>query len=199
MNKVIIISEQPKGLAKILNGDKRIDIRKTMPKCELPIDVYLYCTKGTLYFNAYENEWQTGKVDRRLLNPNLHHRNSKVVAKFTLNKVEEVVDNGSSYRINNDEAHTNEVARNSCLDFKEMKKYLEGKNGYAWHIDDLEVVAEPKELSEFYGVIHYPKGQFITPDICDYGEGYEEDKKQCLKSFKVNKAPQSWQYAWLWE
>ena len=51
----------------------------------------------------------------------------KFVAKFTLNKVEEVVDNGSSYRINNDEAHTNEVARNSCLDFKEMKKYLEGK------------------------------------------------------------------------
>lgn len=56
MNKVIIISEQPKGLAKILNGDKRIDIRKTMPKCELPIDVYYFCTKRNLYFNAYENE-----------------------------------------------------------------------------------------------------------------------------------------------
>ena len=116
------MSIQPKWLVKILNGDKTIDIRKTMPKCELPIDVYLYCTKGTLYFNAYENEWHTHKVDRKLLNPNLYHRNNKVVAKFTLNKVEKVVDNGSSYRINNDAAHTNEVARNSCLDFKEMKK-----------------------------------------------------------------------------
>lgn len=78
-------------------------------------------------------------------------------------------------------------------------KEVDPKMVYAWHIDNLEIFDKPKELSEFYGVIHYPKGQFITPDICEYGEGYEEDKKQCLKSFKVRKAPQSWQYAWLLE
>ena len=32
MNKVILMSIQPKWLVKILNGDKTIDIRKTMPK-----------------------------------------------------------------------------------------------------------------------------------------------------------------------
>ena len=194
------MSIQPKWLAKILDGEKTIDIRKTMPKCELPIDVYLYCTKGKKYLH-HDHMFLTDN-DRLFLSskielPRGFILNGKVVVKFTLNKVEEVVDNGSSYRINNDVAHTNEVARNSCLDFKEMKEYLGGKNGYAWHIDNLVIFDKPKELSDFYGIIHYPKGQFLTPDICNYGEGYEEDEEQCLKSFKVNKAPQSWQYAYV--
>ena len=198
MNKVIIMSEQPKWLVKILNGDKTIDIRKTKPKCELPIDVYLYCTKGTLYFDSYENEWQTSKVDRRLLNPNLHHRSGKVIAKFTLKKVDEIFNILFGYGMyKKPQKYLDEVMEKSCMSNNQLEKYLNKKNGYAWHIDNLIIFDKPMELSEFYGVIHYPKGQFITPNICDYGEGYEEDKKQCLKSFKVNKAPQSWQYVYV--
>ena len=36
--KAIMISIKPKWVAKILNGEKTIEIRKAMPKCELPID-----------------------------------------------------------------------------------------------------------------------------------------------------------------
>ena len=43
--KAIMISIKPKYVAQILNGDKTIEIRKTMPKCDFPITVYLYCTK----------------------------------------------------------------------------------------------------------------------------------------------------------
>ena len=43
--KAIMISIQPKWVAKILNGEKTIEIRKSMPKCDLPIKVYIYCTK----------------------------------------------------------------------------------------------------------------------------------------------------------
>ena len=43
--KSIMISIQPQYVEKILNGEKTIEIRKTMPKCELPCKVYIYCTK----------------------------------------------------------------------------------------------------------------------------------------------------------
>ena len=184
MNKVILMSIQPKWLVKILNGEKTIEIRKTTPKCELPIDVYLYCTKGTLYFN------------RTLLNPNLFHREGKVIVKFTLNKVEEVVDNGSLYRINNDVAHTNKVARNSCLDFKEMKKYLEGKNGYAYHIDNLVIFDKPMELREFETSNIPDNAVFESRD----GERYfylPERQTWHFYSSPLTKAPQSWQYAYV--
>lgn len=181
MNKVILMSIQSKWLVKILNGEKTIEIRKSMPKCVLPIDVYLYCTKKKLYIPQKSRSKYTKLM------------NGKVVAKFTLNKVEDCCDMGKA-----------ELEYKSRLSIAEICLYIKAKEVdpkmvYAWHIDNLVIFDKPKELSEFYGIIHYPKGQFLTPDICNYGEGYEEDEKQCLKSFKVNKAPQSWQYAYVKE
>lgn len=189
MNKVILMSIRPEWLVKILNGEKTIEIRKSMPKCELPIDVYLYCTKGKPYLMSIFNEWELTKYKTDMSkSKNLFNGNSKVVAKFTLNKVEEVVDNGSSYRINNDVAHTNKVAINSCLDFKEMKKYLEGKNGFAWHIDNLVIFDKPKELGEFS--IFKRQTIYCGMDCPPYTDWVE---------YKVRKAPQSWQYAYVEE
>jgi len=192
MNRVIIMSIRPEWLVKILNGEKTIEIRKTMPKCDLPIDVYLYCTKnrGSLHRNKHTIKRFVCHY-KKPAESNV--RNGLVVAKFTLNKIEDCCDMGLL-----------ELEGKSLLTISEICSYIKAKEVdpkmvYAWHIDNLEIFDKPKELSEFYRVIHYPKGQFITPDICEYGEGYEEDKKQCLKSFKVNKAPQSWQYAWLLE
>ena len=54
--KSILISIKPKWVAKILNGEKTIEIRKTMPKCDLPIDVYIYCTKDNKH-GLYWTEW----------------------------------------------------------------------------------------------------------------------------------------------
>ena len=48
ITKKILISIQPQWVEKILNGEKTIEIRKTMPKCELPVKVYIYCTKRSL-------------------------------------------------------------------------------------------------------------------------------------------------------
>lgn len=46
MKKAILISIRPEWVAKILNKEKTIEIRKTAPKCKLPVDVYIYCTKS---------------------------------------------------------------------------------------------------------------------------------------------------------
>lgn len=175
MNKCIILSVQPQWLHKIITGKKTIEIRKSMPKdCEYPIDVYLYCTKNKPYLYESLEElwwWNDGvlepfgdKYGVRLsdfeLPKKFHDSESRgwnkllngfIVAKFTLNKVDRINNYGSCFEIANESyAYTNSIGNRSCLDFNDMKKYLNDKNGYAWHIDNLEIFKKPMELSEFY-------------------------------------------------
>ena len=165
--KSILISIKPKYVAKILNGEKTIEIRKTMPKCELPIDVYIYCTKdkddGLLRLNGKRSYYVKGKV----------------VAKFTLNKVEEIPWQIGAYEL--DKQSFSDFLDKCCLDFFELKKYLNKNNGYAWHIDNLEIFDKPKDLSEF------KKCQLLWN--CE-----PHDCKTCRHSLSLTKAPQSWCY-----
>lgn len=110
MNKCIILSVKPQWLHKILTGQKTIEIRKSIPKCDYPIDVYLYCTKSKPYLYESIEElwwWNDGVLEPfgdnygvRLsdfeLPEKFHDSESRgwnnllnefIVAKFTLNKV----------------------------------------------------------------------------------------------------------------
>lgn len=68
--KSILISIKPEHVVKILMGEKTVEIIKTMPKCGLPIDVYIYCTKSGIWLPE--------------------HINGKVVAKFTLKRIDDI-------------------------------------------------------------------------------------------------------------
>ena len=164
--KSILISIKPKWVAKILNGEKTIEIRKTMPKCDLPIDVYIYCTKDKE--PCFAGVPRSGKYTVL---------NGKVVAKFTLNKVEEITNR-----------YCKGMLIDSCLTNYELNNYLGNSVGYAWHISNLKIFDEPKELSEFnkYGCEQYDK------DVCAvYGErGHLYTN--CF--FHLTKAPQSMCY-----
>lgn len=185
--KAILISIKPEWVAKILNGEKTIEIRKTMPKCDLPVDVYIYCTKGKdklEYCDINEGCWSA--------NDGGDYYNGKVVAKFTLNKVEEIVNvDGEElidlpvYRMlkykdlwHAEYSSGTELVEGSCLSREELHKYLNNKTGYAIHISDLEIFDKPKELSEF----KIPC-DFKCPKLgCSY----------CHKNTKLTKAPQSY-------
>ena len=101
--------------------------------------------------------------------------NGKVVAKFTLKKVKEIVlDHSGYYAIKEDEqCLVNQECwiDKTCLTNIDLKEYLNDKNGYAWHIDNLVIFDRPKELSEF---------------IQSKRKNYEEPI--------VQKTPQSWCY-----
>jgi predicted transcriptional regulator len=199
MNKCIILSVKPQWLHKILIGQKTIEIRKSMPKCDYPIDVYLYCTKEKPYlriypFNINENIYQ-------LTDDNFNCLNGKIVAKFMLNKVDKINNCGSCFEIANESyAYTNAIGNRSCLEFNDMKKYLNNRNGYAWHIDNLEFFNEPMKLMEFkYECL---KGEKNRCDGCDFyffnqneSVGTEEE---CLCDCmpKLSRPPQSWRYAY---
>ena len=194
MNKAILMSIQPKWLVKILNGEKTIEIRKTMPKCELPIDVYLYCTKGKPLFRLPTND----KKDRFVRVPygwvvdKKTGFNGRVVAKFTLNKCYELefrdddYDCGISYYWKNTIISGTELERKSCLTQCYMEEYAGGKNIYAWHIDDLVIFNKPMELGEFSTfkreTIHCGMD---CPPYTDWVE------------YRVRKAPKSWQYVYV--
>lgn len=182
--KAIMISIKPKWVAKILNGEKTIEIRKTMPKCELPIDVYIYCTKDNST-NAFYGYNRFGRECLLLKDKKFGEHtslNGKLVAKFTLKKVEEIKTN-LAMRFFTESANEKELLEKSCLNSDQLFWYLAPQElkvkccGYAWHIDNLEIFDKPKELSNFY------KGGDWGCDKAYYGD-----------EAILTKAPQSWCY-----
>ena len=216
MNKVIILSIQPRWLEKILNGEKTIEIRKSMPKCDYPIDVYLYCTYGQLL--VWDNDDILGFCGHYLAGEKVNSKrgygnqaNGKIVAKFTLNKVDKINNCGSCFEIANESyAYTNAIGNRSCLDFNDMKKYLNNGNGYAWHIDNLEIFDKPMELREFYRnnfdedeAKHCNCGKHCEYEDYDLQEhcgicNIDYDGANC-PFVRVQRPPQSWCYAYLEE
>ena len=161
--KSIMISIQPQWVEKILNGEKTIEIRKTMPKCDLPVKVYIYCTKSFNSLRRFPNDERFGDLKNKF-DITTHNRtstiptdiwNGKVVAEFTLNKIEGF----SKY-----EYDFGALVRHLDLwagtkgNYPFLIDYLKGqKKGYAWHIDNLKIYDEPKDLSEFSTILHRMK------------------------------------------
>ena len=191
--KAIMISIKPKYVADILNHKKTIEVRKSMPKCDFPIDVYIYCTKDSkqrLYPVAlldksnqvFKRAYREDKIDNRT-----NYLNGKVVAKFTLNKVEEILydhDEREEWYATTT-LNDKELEKQSCLSYEELDNYLKGK-GYAIHISDLEIFDKPKELSEFKRY-HEKKDEHSPCWTCKrFGTG-------CM-SCSLTKAPQSYMF-----
>lgn len=142
--KAIMISIKPEWVCKILNGEKTIEIRKTKPSCDLPVKVYIYCTKN--------NGKGIGKYPfYQFCDDRLNHLNGKVVAEWHLKEI--IAFDRLGLTLND---MLNVVLEKSCLTHKQLQDYLRKKNnksnigeGYAWHIEDLHIYDQPKELSEF--------------------------------------------------
>ena len=192
MSKSILISIKPKWAAKILNGEKTIEIRKTMPKCDLPIDVYIYCTKEdslsllkTYPKDTYVCE-QEFKCDDFPYLCSGYEGKGKVVAKFTLNRVEEIkyqrVFEQNPFHYLEEESGYGTVTLNAidfkketCLTDKELEDYLNtdksNKRAYAIHITKLEIFDKPKELSEFkqprdsYGKVNWHTSEYYYMEL----------------------------------
>ena len=179
MNQAILLSVKPEWLALILNGKKTIEIRKTTPKCELPIDVYLYCAKEK------ENYKWVGQKDSE----------GKVVGKFTLKKVEDL----RKYEWARKDDHFYGILKGACLTEQNLQDYCPSKNGetrplYAWHIPDLVIFDEPKELCDFHP--YFPKlERWCHEDSdCDGCPFFISLDEQCKWLKGLTKAPQSWCY-----
>ena len=227
------------GCTKSLQVKKTIEIRKSIPKCNYPIDVYLYCTKGKpyLYESFSEDWWWNDGVLEPLacrygvrfsnfeLPEKFHDSESKgwnklfngfIVAKFKLNKVDEIYCD----RLINGVGHTyfytledgTYIYDKCCLNEYDFFNYLGYKGagckvGYAWHIDNLEIFDKHMKLNDFY------RSNFDEDEAkpcncgkhCEYSDyDYLENQSYCGIDYdgstcpflKVQRPPQSWFYAY---
>lgn len=178
----VLYSIRPKWVKKILNKEKRWEIRKDCPsRLKPPFTALIYCSYGS--YNP--NKWQGKYSGDCLVLKNKGVINGKVVGEFTCDKIEKIVFTGNSYFIaGKDKAYTNKVANESCLDFDDLVNYLGDKGGYALHISDLKIYDEPKKLSEFSKVCLYY-------DDC---ENCKHKSENCKEWREIKRPPQSWRY-----
>ena len=173
MSKAVLISIRPQWCEKIASGEKTIEVRKTRPKLKTPFKCYIYCTlQGCNDFFRVDlvgdvAKWNRGKwADRK----------GKVIGEFTCDRIYELetkAHGGSYYVKNEDQPTTNFIARQSCLDLKDMHDYLRAQKGYGWHIADLRIYDVPRELCEFTGLRNTRFG---------------------AEPYDIKRAPQSWCY-----
>lgn len=188
MNKVILMSIQPKHLVNILNGYKTLELRKTVSK-DYKGWVYIYCTKGIkdiLY--KYKDKYYTQHY--LTFTDSVEVLNSKVVARFWFDDYD-IIENFHKWGLmvyDKENKHFWEVCdpftSDLSLTYKQVNDYIKvGEKGYVWHIDNLEIFDKPKELWDFH----------TRHDMLFLGRTMA---KKVFQFESVNKAPQSWQYAY---
>lgn len=166
--KSVLISTQPRWCKLTASGKKRIEVRKTKPKIEVPFKAYIYCTKGDPVFtqSAFCDEVSNGKV----------------IGEFVCDKIDEyrygVYDGEFAYHIPTVEGEK------TCMEYTEAEEYGNGKPLYFWHISDLVIYDKPMELSEFFYACDKPKGT-----DCSVCLDHRENKCKA-----ITRPPQSWCY-----
>lgn len=193
--KSVMLSIQPKWVEKIVKGEKTIEVRKSRLKIDTPFKCYIYCTKDKRLVCKFDKgEDCYGDV---LKEPLYVHRHcwindnivdGKVIGEFICDKVYSIKNRGSRFSVADEEQSvTNEIARQSCLDYDDMVGYLGNKDGYGLHITALKIYDKPKELSEFCIPCK------VSCENCKnplYFECLCEEKGKKI----VTRPPQSWQY-----
>ena len=119
----------------------------------------LYCTKAKPYL--YRQDDDTFKLENKIVDEDISDykkyyglNNGKIVAECDFD-VEEITNCGTSFMImkyddlQESYKYTNKIARGSCLDYTDLRRYLGTNNGYAIHIKNLHIFDEPIELNNF--------------------------------------------------
>lgn len=201
--KAIMLSMQPQWVAKMLNGEKNVEIRKRFPINYVGW-VYVYCTKPKIRYRIehmvfFSDElYKTPKGEIKfgssveLMAYDDYDKNNflsgKVVARFWC-------DNVSRFDFNeiiHDYTYANrqmklmtEFLKNAQVPYEEIIAYGKGKDLRAIHITKLEIFDIPKELGEFHTAYKYATLEAI--------KDYERETGDTT-SYRVAKSPQSWQW-----
>lgn len=193
--KSVLISTRPKWCEKICHEiskeeagkpiyEKRIEVRKTAPK-EVPFKAYIYETKES------KRRYLDDRFNSFLDNKSHYTDMGKVIGEFVCDKVYLIKNQGSRFSVADEEQSvTNEIARQSCLDYDDMVSYLGNKDGYGLHITDLKIYDKPKELSEFR------KKGFMTEEewLFNLYPNTHCHYEAWAKKFEIARPPQSWCY-----
>lgn len=200
--KAVLISIKPKWVEKIAKGEKTIEVRKTRPKIETPFKCYIYETKGKkvecgFHFEetgrTLRDKYVFGMKEARIVKHYCNEGNGKVIGEFVCDRINkfhayELEPSKSFYDI--EKTRLDLFLKESCLSYNEVCNYRKNlpyfKPLYGWHISDLKIYDNPKELSEFTPICKV-KGEWCDNCIC-----YEETFGGCC--CVLSRPPQSWCY-----
>lgn len=177
MSKAALISIHPKWCAKIIIGRKTMELRKSVPKLEVPFKCYIYCTSGHPHISV-----KGGNLDRDAVRTNTVGRcNGKVIGEFVCDYILQRCE-----MANADIAEQQSCVRREDIYFKyseEGKHYI-----YGWHISDLKIYDAPRELGEFRRVC-------VNDLYCESCAMYWKNGGNCgNESLRLKRPPQSWCY-----
>lgn len=184
--KSVLISIQPKWCELIASGKKMVEVRKTRPKIETPFKVYIYETQGRT-----ETPW-TDEDGHEIFKGR-----GQVIGEFVCDQIDEI---GYSPEMHGKYiSDIDDIHYVSCVDFEQMFDYLADGYGYAWHISDLVIYDQPRELSEFKRFCDGVGGN-IGCRGCEYY--YTESNESigfyeecgCDNLRPIKRPPQSWCY-----
>lgn len=180
----------------LITRNPLIDGRKPPKKDDEDYSFYKACREMYRHYSKEFKEEEGGH--ERILN-------GKVVAKFTLKRIERVEVEAERY-----EQHSvykepggasdyvdeweNSFQERTCVTAEQLEEYV-GRDYdmhvCLWHIDELMIFDKPKELKEFEHWVSYK-----NCNECPYG-GEREPVifcATCDEKVPLTKAPQSWQY-----
>ena len=175
MSKAVMISIRPKWCGKICSGEKTIEVRKTKPKLDTPFKCYIYCTlQGCNEFFRVDlgrdvAKWNRGKwADRK----------GNVIGEFICDRIYELAPLNHA---------PDDVEKQACLTREEIVNYLKG-TGYGWHIVDLRIYDQPRELTEFRRAC--PNSWYCESCVMHW-----ENNGTCgNERLQIKRPPQSWCY-----
>ena len=193
MRRSVLISIQPYWVFLIIARavgwkvikEKTIELRKNYPKAsDWDKRVIIYCSKNKKSFQLIPLYYQP--LMKMLL--------GKVVGEFVCDKIETLFQCNSGF-----------VSEYACVSRFGFFHYLGipyGTHGgydrqaYGWHISELKIYDEPKELSEFTKFGYLPAGGCCVNGNCKnyIGNGYYEPPQCAIDGCFIKGAPQSWCY-----
>ena len=195
MNKVVLISIQPKWCELIASGKKTVEVRKNRPKTDTPFKCYIYCTNNQVFAqSSMEGEYFTAPKSglRELECCGSKILNGKVIGEF-------VCDDITKFAIDPklDNLTLMSMANRSCLSKPQLEDYCSDYWLYGWHISDLKIYDKPRELSELRTICrHYGDGRCGHCEYYYYANNESYRCEECavdgLKPLK--RPPQSWCY-----
>lgn len=199
--KAVLMSIHPKWCEKIFNGEKTIEVRKSVPKLETPFKVYVYQTK-----------LKVKKGDSFMvvdaLNENLGC--GKVIGEFVCDRIDEFDSEWSEWAYAcaptdipcampmSEETAIKICKEKACLTHEDIIDYFgdEEWRAYFWHITEPKLFDKPRELGEFskFGY-KYSCGccvNYKCPNWID--NGWMQPPECKIDGCFLTRPPQSWCY-----
>ena len=158
--KAVLLSIRPNWCKKILDGEKTVEVRRTCPVHGTPFKVYIYCTMAgsdSLFIDILNRDvaaWNRGGWPEK---------RGRVIGEFTCKKITgltHVGETGSwepaSLYVMAPGSYYNpadELLEAARMSKETAEKYLKGRDGCGWHISDLKIYNQPKDIMCFHRAV----------------------------------------------